>query len=231
MGSKAVLSTGPLWLIDSAATPTMRFYTPFLFFVASVVAQTPPPLPTNTVVNIQDYKSNVFDLAFGSSADLAPVQTLNLKPFEGSQEWVVKPSGTLFSVTNPVAATFLSFTLSATTLNPDCAQACGRPSVQTFWNITLNANKLGYNIIEPKSGLALMSWALSNSTITSPTTPVTLQVFDPGEKQQLFTFPFCEPSIWHVYCLLSLFLKISHLNNALFTLEVFGNVLAMDPED
>jgi hypothetical protein len=64
----------------------MRFYTSLLLFVASVVAQAPPPLPINTVVNIQDYKGNVFDLAFGSSADLAPVQTLNLKPFEGSQE-------------------------------------------------------------------------------------------------------------------------------------------------
>jgi hypothetical protein len=59
----------------------------------------------------------------------------------------VKPNGTLFSVTNPAAATFLSFTMSTSTANPDCAQACGRPSVQTLWNITLNANKLGYKFV------------------------------------------------------------------------------------
>jgi hypothetical protein len=65
----------------------------------------------------------------------------------------VKPNGTLFSVTNPVAATFPSFTLSTTTLNPECAQACGRPSVQTLWNITLNANKLGYKFVCVSSSL------------------------------------------------------------------------------
>jgi hypothetical protein len=70
-----------------------------------------------------------------------------------------------------------------------------------------------------------------SAAIFSKAHQVTLQVFNSEEKQQLFTFPLCESTISHANCPLSLCLKISHLNKALFTHEGFGNVLAMDLED
>lgn len=49
----------------------------FTFVAAFVRAQT--TVPVTKIVNIQDFKGNVFDLAFGSASELSPVQTLNHK--------------------------------------------------------------------------------------------------------------------------------------------------------
>ncbi|KAJ7777536.1 hypothetical protein DFH07DRAFT_797189 [Mycena maculata] len=155
-----------------------------------------PMLPTNGTVYIKDFQKNVFDLAFASSADQAPVQSLSQNGII-SQGWTITPNlnGTLFSVYNPSAhtgsttlRTYLSFTLSNTTSNPTCAQLCGRPSVQTLWNITPSANKLGYNIIDPNSKLAVTSWVASNSSSVTHTAPLTLQNFDSADSTQIFTF-------------------------------------------
>ncbi|KAJ7146089.1 hypothetical protein C8R44DRAFT_756541 [Mycena epipterygia] len=157
----------------------------FLFFLPAVVRAQAPP--TGSLINIKNFQGDVFDLAFASSAPLAPVQTLNHKSSEIAQGWVIEPAGTLFNVLNPFAGTFLSFSTAINGGNPTCAQVCGNPTIQTAWNITANAN--GFNIIEPTSHLAVMSWPASNSSIVGPTAPLTLQVFDPKEPQQIFSFP------------------------------------------
>ncbi|KAJ6539759.1 hypothetical protein B0H19DRAFT_1180419 [Mycena capillaripes] len=175
----------PLALGHYSLPPTMIFSTVLVMFVAAVLGAPPP---TGIVVNIRDFQSNTFDLAFTSPADLAPVQSLNLKPGGTSQGWIISPSGTLFTVANPFVGTSLSFTMAGNGLNPTSAQLCGHPTVKTTWNITANANGLGYNIIEAASKLAVMSWPTSNSSIVQPTTPLTLQTFDPNERRQIFNF-------------------------------------------
>ncbi|KAJ7079972.1 hypothetical protein B0H15DRAFT_490864 [Mycena belliarum] len=112
----------------------------FLLFIAPAIVHAQAP-PTGTTVNIKDYKGNVLDLAFASAADLAPVQTLNHKSLEVAQAWVIEPAGTQFTVLNPFASTFLSFTTVANGVKPTSAQVCGHPTVNTAW--TIAASKLG----------------------------------------------------------------------------------------
>ncbi|KAJ7835076.1 hypothetical protein B0H13DRAFT_2426216 [Mycena leptocephala] len=159
----------------------------FLFIFVGAVLGAPPA--TGVLFNIKDFQGNVFDLAFTSSADLAPVQTLNVKPGVSAQAWTLSSVGTLFTIANPFVGTFLSFTMAKNGLNPTCAQICGYTGVATAWNISANAVGLGYNIIEPTSKLAVTSWPASNSTIIGHTTPLTLQPLDPNERQQVFSFP------------------------------------------
>ncbi|KAJ6601331.1 hypothetical protein DFH09DRAFT_1127474 [Mycena vulgaris] len=104
-----------------------------LVFVSAVVAQGPP---TGVPVYIKDFKGSVFDLAFNSRADLAPVQTLNQKPSDPAQKWFIQPVGSLFNITNPSAPTVLSFTTATNGVNPTCAQICGHPTAQNLWNVT-----------------------------------------------------------------------------------------------
>jgi hypothetical protein len=47
------------------------------FTAASVQALT---VPVSTIVNIQDFKGSVFDLAFGNASELSPVQAFSHKP-------------------------------------------------------------------------------------------------------------------------------------------------------
>ncbi|KAJ7291118.1 hypothetical protein C8J57DRAFT_1458073 [Mycena rebaudengoi] len=154
--------------------------------VVLAVAAAPP---INTLLNINDFQGNVFDLAFGSPAALAPVQTACPQADSRRPKWTIAPAGTLFTVKNTNRVTFLSFTMAGTNpgVSPVCAQACGNPT-QTVWNITANANGLGFNIIEPTSNLAVMSWRKSTSPVAESTTPLTLQDFNPNEPQQVFTF-------------------------------------------
>ncbi|KAJ7205750.1 hypothetical protein GGX14DRAFT_458370, partial [Mycena pura] len=147
------------------------------------------PTGAGTVV-IQDFQGNVFDLAFASSVDLAPVQTLNNKPGEPAQAWtIVKDSKTgFYSIQNTRARTYLSYTGAVAGVNPTCAQLCGH-SAPFLWNITANGNSDGCNIIEPSTGLVATSYSkIINSAAIGPTTPVTLQNFDGKVTQQVFTF-------------------------------------------
>ncbi|KAJ7730364.1 hypothetical protein DFH07DRAFT_173053 [Mycena maculata] len=116
-------------------TTELRLSVLILFFIA-VVAQTPPPLPTNTGVNIEDFQGNMFDLAFTSPADLAPVQTLNHKSGQTAQEVRANfstprrfdraHSGSsqpteLYSLFLALQTHSCPFNMSNTTLNPTCA--------------------------------------------------------------------------------------------------------------
>ncbi|KAJ7629983.1 aspartic peptidase domain-containing protein [Mycena polygramma] len=81
-----------------------------LGFIGAIV-QAQPPLPIGQLVNIKDPQGNVFDLAFGSPAELAPVQSLNHKPFEGAQADIVTVAGIVatgqyFSPVTTVSSSF-----------------------------------------------------------------------------------------------------------------------------
>ncbi|KAJ7853869.1 hypothetical protein B0H13DRAFT_1903910 [Mycena leptocephala] len=117
----------------------------FLLIFVGAVLGAPPA--TGVLFNIKDFQGNVFDLAFTSSADLAPVQTLNVKPGVSAQAWTLSSVGTLFTIANPFVGTFLSFTMAKNGLNPTCAQICGYTGVATAWNISANAVGLGYKFV------------------------------------------------------------------------------------
>ncbi|KAJ7205747.1 hypothetical protein GGX14DRAFT_458368, partial [Mycena pura] len=148
-------------------------------------------VPTGKLVVIQDFQSNVFDIAFGSSVDLTPVQTLNNKHGEPAQAClsIAADSKTgLYSIQQAESETYLSYPGAVTKTNPTCAQLCGH-SVPFLWNITANGNSDGCNIIEPSTGLVATSYKIINSATIGPTTPITLQNFDGKVTQQVFTFP------------------------------------------
>ncbi|KAJ7205748.1 hypothetical protein GGX14DRAFT_458369 [Mycena pura] len=146
---------------------------------------------TDTEVIIQDFQSNVFDLAFASSVDLTPVQTLNniYGDPPTSQSWfiVAYQATGLYFIRNTDSGTYLSYTGAVTGMNPTGAQLCGH-SAQFLWNITANGNSDGCNIIEPSTGLVATSYDIINSAAIGSTTPVTLQNFDGKVTQQVFTF-------------------------------------------
>ncbi|KAJ6564200.1 hypothetical protein B0H19DRAFT_1140538 [Mycena capillaripes] len=173
----------------------------FAFAVAFVRAQT---VPVTKIVNIQDFKANVFDLANGNASELIPVQTLTHKTGVTAQQWLIEAgiAPGLFTIQNIAAGTFLSSTGAIAQLNPIATQLCGHERAFQ-WNITVNGNK--FNIIEPKSGFAATSWAFSTSTIIGQTTPVTLQNYDPAAAQQLFSLPACELflRLWAMFLLLT----------------------------
>ncbi|KAJ6580534.1 hypothetical protein DFH09DRAFT_1146104 [Mycena vulgaris] len=158
----------------------------FAFAVAFARAQT--TVPVSKIVNIQDFKGNVFDLAFGSASELSPVQTLNHKTGATAQAWLIEAGVApgLFTIQNIAAGTFLSSTGAIASLNPTSTQLCGHERAFQ-WNITVNGNR--FNIIEPKTGEAATSWAFSTSNIIGLSTPVTLQNYDPAATQQLFSLP------------------------------------------
>ncbi|KAJ7806225.1 hypothetical protein B0H14DRAFT_3882433 [Mycena olivaceomarginata] len=158
----------------------------FTFVAAFVRAQT--TVPVTKIVNIQDFKGNVFDLAFGSTSELSPVQTLNHKTGATAQAWLIEAGNApgLFTIQNIAAGTFLSSTGAIDGLNPTATQLCGHERAFQ-WNITVNGNK--FNIIEPKTGEAATSWAFSTSGIIGLSTPATLQNYDPAATQQLFSLP------------------------------------------
>ncbi|KAJ7477670.1 hypothetical protein FB451DRAFT_1366163 [Mycena latifolia] len=151
------------------------------FAVAFVQAQT--TVPVTKIVNIMDFQGNVLDLAFGSSAELAPVQTLNHKPDTTPQAWLIEAGvgPNLFTIQNIASGTFLSVT---TTISG--SQLCGH--ARAFqWKILVNGNK--FNIIEPTTGEGVTTWVISTSSLIGPTSPVTIQNPAPASAQQLFTLP------------------------------------------
>ncbi|KAJ7321306.1 hypothetical protein DFH08DRAFT_818675 [Mycena albidolilacea] len=127
----------------------------FTFVAAFVRAQT--TVPVTKIVNIQDFKGNVFDLAFGSTFELSPVQTLNHKTgatVQAASHCFICFRFCLTNGNNIAAQTFLSSTGAITGLNPTATQLCGHERAFQ-WNITVNGNK--FNIIEPKTGEAATS--------------------------------------------------------------------------
>ncbi|KAJ6511047.1 hypothetical protein C8R45DRAFT_965974 [Mycena sanguinolenta] len=121
-----------------------------LVFVPVVVRAQAPPI--NTLINIVDFKGNVFDLANFNPAPLVPIQSLARSGSSpSSQRWEITPvTGTVFNILNPLLSTFLSYTGATSGFDPICTQICSQPNVNTQWNITLSANKLGFNIHHQK---------------------------------------------------------------------------------
>ncbi|KAF8169460.1 hypothetical protein K438DRAFT_1774253 [Mycena galopus ATCC 62051] len=168
----------------------------FTFVAAFAQAQT--TVPVSKIVNIQDFKGNVFDLAFGSTSELSPVQTLNYKMGATAKAWLIEAGNApgLFTIQNIAAGTFLSSTGAIAGLNSTATQLCGHERAFQ-WNITVNGNKfkfprtngLAASLSRLKTGEAATSWAFSPSIIIALTTPVTLQNFDPPATQQLFSLP------------------------------------------
>ncbi|KAJ7205721.1 hypothetical protein GGX14DRAFT_458337 [Mycena pura] len=168
-------------LISAIATLTVTAV------IQGAMAACSVPMDTGTVV-IRDFQSNAFDLAYASSVDLTPVQTLNHKPGGGAQAWtIVADSKTgLYSIQNTGSGTYLSYTGAVTGMIPTCAQLCGH-SAPFLWNITASGISNGCNIIEPSTGLVATSYKIINSATIGSTTPVTLQNFDGKVTQQIFT--------------------------------------------
>ncbi|KAJ7234400.1 hypothetical protein C8J57DRAFT_1479933, partial [Mycena rebaudengoi] len=136
----------------------------FAFAAAFVQAQT--TVPVTKIVNIVDFQGNVFDLAFGSATELAPVQTLDRKPGVKPQAWLIEAGvgPGLFTIQNIASGTFLSVTSTISG-----SQLCGH--ARAFqWRITVNGNK--FNIIEPTTGEGVTTWVISNSSLIGPTSPV-----------------------------------------------------------
>ncbi|KAJ7158002.1 hypothetical protein C8R43DRAFT_1234431 [Mycena crocata] len=151
--------------------------------------QASTPLPVGVPVMIIDFAGNALDLAYGSARALTPVQCLVKKPGEIAQTWNLTFSGgQTYTVQNPAAKTFLSFSTAGTPVSPTCSQLCGNPTTAVKWKIIPSTNGTGFNIIEPGSNQAVMGWPFSRSGIVGSTAPVTLQNFDPNEKQMIFTF-------------------------------------------
>ncbi|KAJ7143660.1 hypothetical protein C8R46DRAFT_1132738 [Mycena filopes] len=172
---------------------------PMLFFALIALLLTPlrsaaaPPLPVGVAVIIQDFQGNVFDINNRSPVPFSPVSSLNHKPGETAQEWILLPTEEgKYNIFSLSAAVFLSFTTAVSGGSAYKTQLCGQSGSttagSTAWNITPSANGLGYNIIEVRSKEAVMSWPRSMSQIVTPTAPLTLQLFDPNEPQQIFTF-------------------------------------------
>ncbi|KAF8142375.1 hypothetical protein K438DRAFT_1784855 [Mycena galopus ATCC 62051] len=90
----------------------------FTFVAAFVRAQT--TVPVSNIVNIQDFKGNVFGLACGSMSELSPVQTLNHKMGATAQAPAM-PLG-LFTIQNIAARTILSSTGAIAGLKPTTTQ-------------------------------------------------------------------------------------------------------------
>ncbi|KAJ7812855.1 hypothetical protein B0H13DRAFT_2470116 [Mycena leptocephala] len=173
------------------------------FTAASVQALA---VPVSTIVNIQDFKGSVFDLAFGNASELSPVQAFNHKPGTTAQAWLIEAGVApgLFTIQNIAAGTFLSSTGAITQLNPTSTQLCGH--ARAFqWNITANGMDSSSSDLlrssarmltvrqhpRAEDGEGATSWASSTSSIIGLTTPVTLQSFDPAATQQLFHLPAC----------------------------------------
>ncbi|KAJ6540683.1 hypothetical protein B0H19DRAFT_1078080 [Mycena capillaripes] len=113
-------------------------FVPLGFTVAFVQAQT--TVPVGKIVNIMDFQGNVFDLAFGSTTELAPVQTLNHKPDTAPQAWLIEAGvgPNLFTIQNIASGTFLSVTSTIS-----ASQLCGH--ARAFqWKILVNGNKFKF---------------------------------------------------------------------------------------
>ncbi|KAJ6490821.1 hypothetical protein C8R45DRAFT_990992 [Mycena sanguinolenta] len=165
-----------------------------LVHIALATAALGQIVPVEQEINIQDFQGNVFDLADRSTQPFSPVQSLNFKSEEDAQIWVIEQNGTLFTITNVISHSMLSTTaaVASTSIDRKCIQLVGGgfpPEGELqLWNITRSANGAGVNIFDPNSGLAVTSWLATTSTIITPTTPLTLQLFDPKATQQIFNF-------------------------------------------
>ncbi|KAJ7914566.1 hypothetical protein B0H13DRAFT_2325156 [Mycena leptocephala] len=106
-----------------------------------------------------DFQGNVLDIA-----DIKPnsaVQTLDRATGDVAQRWLIEPSGSLFTITNPTLSTFLSYSTASFRGDPICSQLFGQPSVPTLWNVVHSANKLGFNAIRAiELGCMLLSDAI-----------------------------------------------------------------------
>ncbi|KAF8183758.1 hypothetical protein K438DRAFT_1974792 [Mycena galopus ATCC 62051] len=169
--------------------------TTFATFVCAATVALAQFLPEpGQLVKILDFQGNVFDLADRNTAEFTPVQTLNHKLTETAQQWFLegstKPGFTILS------SQFTTLSNIAALVNAGdhkCAQLCGENvGVNTLWNITLNAAFGGFNILEMSSGLAVTSWLALTSPVVTPSTPLTLQLWDPKVKEQVFTFAPCK---------------------------------------
>ncbi|KAJ7128244.1 hypothetical protein C8R46DRAFT_1144872 [Mycena filopes] len=157
----------------TTSPPRMLFFALIALLLTPLRSAAAPPLPVGVAVIIQDFQCNVFDINDRSPVPLSPVSSLNHKPGETAQEEGI------YNIFSLSAAVFLSFTTAVSGGNPYKTQLCGQSgstTAGTAWNITPSANGLGYN------------WPHSTSEIVTPTAPLTLELFDPNESQQIFTF-------------------------------------------
>ncbi|KAJ6559533.1 hypothetical protein B0H19DRAFT_1375693 [Mycena capillaripes] len=172
----------------------------------------PPLIPTGIPANIFDFQGNVFDLNDRSAVPLSAISTLNHKPGETAQAastilTMFKPCP-LFGMMPPDHRTS-SLGHSIQRLQPRLGhislvhdghqrgergydaglRATGPNGVEYYCQCQWAWVQMDVNsIIETVSQRAVMSWLHSNSPIVTPTTPLTLELFDPKEPQQIFNF-------------------------------------------
>ncbi|KAF7368128.1 hypothetical protein MSAN_00879100 [Mycena sanguinolenta] len=158
--------------------------------IALATAALAQTVPVGQSIAIRDFQGNVFDLADRSTQPFSPVQSLNFKPGEAAQIWVIEQNGTQFTIRNVISESILSTTatIAGTPSDRKSIQLVGGGANVAVpqWNIS--ANGASFNIIDPLSQLAVTSWLATTSSIITPTTPLTLQLFDPKATQQIFTF-------------------------------------------
>ncbi|KAJ7670390.1 hypothetical protein B0H17DRAFT_1246146 [Mycena rosella] len=141
--------------------------------------------PSSGFFRILDFENRSVDLHNRSPADFDPIQTYNTSIGEGAQKWLFTPTGApnQFRISNAVSGTFASYTTAPIGGDPNRCQVCAHPNLATLWNIT--ANGAGFKIAESNSGLVMCAWQFQ-PTLPLPTSPLTLEAFDPTQTRQLF---------------------------------------------
>jgi hypothetical protein len=133
------------------------------------------PVPTGIPVNILDFQRNVFDLVNGQPN--GPVQGLDHRVNDTAQrvrmsqlivlklltkiimQWVIQlvqvlPSGNqVFTIMNPTAKTFLTYSTAGIIGNPLCSQLFGESNQPTGWIIS--PGNFGYGSVPVQTFLQL----------------------------------------------------------------------------
>ncbi|KAJ7484258.1 hypothetical protein FB451DRAFT_1363811 [Mycena latifolia] len=146
--------------------------------------------PSNGFFRILDFENRSVDLHNTSPVDFDPIQTYNSTIGDDAQKWLFTSTGApnQFRISNAVTGTFASYTTAPIGGDPNRCQVCAHPDLPTLWNIT--ANGAGFKIAESKSGLVMCAWQFQ-PTLPLPTSPLTLEAFDPTQIRQVFTLQTC----------------------------------------
>ncbi|KAJ7930724.1 hypothetical protein B0H13DRAFT_1858531 [Mycena leptocephala] len=144
--------------------------------------------PSNGFFRILDYANRSVDLHNRSPADWGPIQSYNSSAGELAQKWLftaIAGAPNQFSISNAASGTFASYTTAPLEDDPTRSQVCDE--LEWF----RRSDTLFARIVESKSGAVMCAWSFQ-PTLPSPTSPLTLDGFDPTQIRQVFTFQTCQ---------------------------------------
>ncbi|KAJ7484253.1 hypothetical protein FB451DRAFT_1435471 [Mycena latifolia] len=153
--------------------------------------------PSNGVFRILDFENRSVDLHNASPVDFDPIQSFATALGEGAQKWVFNATGApnQFLISNAVSGTYASYTTAPTGGDPNRCQVCAHAHpVGTLWDVT--ANGAGFTIAEARSGLVMCAWPFQPELLYQPTSPLTLEAFDPNQIRQVFTLEPCQYQVY-----------------------------------